>query len=79
MKKTLARFGLLGLLAGLAGMSYSMPAAAAPKPTQQENIGIYEYEIIIGDDYIYLIYEYGEFSPVANATTTALNDTTFDN
>ncbi|WIG96667.1 hypothetical protein [Myxococcus sp. SDU36] len=79
MKKTLARFGLLGLLAGLAGMSYSMPAAAAPKATQQQNLGYYEYEIIITENEIYLIYEYGEFAPVANAAATALNDATFDN
>ncbi|MCP3142452.1 hypothetical protein [Pyxidicoccus xibeiensis] len=85
MKKMFARFGLLGLLAGFAGMSYSLPAAAAVSDSHSGTVdsSLYYYEITIieGPDviYYYEIYEFGLANPGGGTTADALNDTTFDN
>ena len=84
MKKMLARFGLLGLLAGFAGMSYSMPASAASTDAHSGPVdsAVYHVEIIIieGPDVVWVEYYevYGLANPGGGAATAALNDSAFD-
>ncbi|AKQ67059.1 hypothetical protein A176_003971 [Myxococcus hansupus] len=80
MKKMLARIGLLGLVAGLAGMSYSMPAVAAPKaPVATQDAR--DVIIIITPDevYLYIIDDGGVAATGTVAAAKALTDATFDN
>ena len=77
MKKMLARFGMLGMLAGLAGMSYSMPvmAAASDNTGADNNIVI----IIWDDQYYELVWvDLGIANPGGETSLAALDDSAFD-
>jgi hypothetical protein len=89
MKKFLARLSLLGLFAGLAATSFSVPASAAVTDQNaayegpSTNMAEREIVIIIIDtpDYIYYVeyYEYyGAAAQAAGAPSAALTDAAFD-
>lgn len=80
MKKMLARIGLLGLVAGLAGMSYSMPAVAAPKAPVAQQDGRDIIIVITPDEvYLYIIDDGGVAATSAVTAAKTLTDATFDN
>jgi hypothetical protein len=81
MKKFLARLSLLGLFAGIAAGSYTVPAAASDSasrytgPTTSSNDVIIIIEI--GEDYYYYYVEYyGRLQDAAS--TSGLTDAAFD-
>ena len=88
MKKFLARLSLLGLFAGLAATSFSVPASAAVTDQNAAyegpatNMADREIVIIIIDtpDYIYIVeyYEYGAAAQTSGAPSAALTDAAFD-
>jgi hypothetical protein len=86
MKKLYAHFALFGMLAGLLGASYAMPASAAVTDEHTAYAGdttvgtnaaeayVYEYYYVYCDDYIYYYrYEYGAVDQQALGSTPLVN------
>jgi hypothetical protein len=84
MKKLIAKLSLLGLVAGLAASSYSIPAVAAVDGASKyagptANAAASEVIIIIinPDEYYWVEY-YSAQADAPSSVAPALNDATFD-
>lgn len=84
MKKFLARLSLLGLFAGLAATSFSVPASAAVTDQNaayegpSTNVADIIIIIIETPDYIYYVEYYGADDQPTSAASGVLTDAAFD-